>query len=89
MHKGTLLLILLGFIGFYTPLFAQDARITGNPGNPEKGEAKENYQMSQDQWEINERIKNNFNHLNTVPLYNSNDIEVQLGPAQFQFTIPF
>jgi len=89
MLKRVSYLILLSFIGFCTPLFAQDTRITGTPGSPEKNKSQENYQISLEQWEANERVKNNFNRLNTFPLYNNSDIQLDLGPAQFQITIPF
>ena len=81
MRKITYLLILLAFFGSAT-LFAKE---------PKKlEEASYHYKKdSLDYWEWLQTLKDHMNHLQTVPLVDNENIEFELGPAQFQMTIPF
>ena len=81
MRKINYLLILLAFLAA-APVFAEEPK--------QKEENLDRYKKySPDYSERLERLKDHMNRLQTVPIINNKSIELQLGPAQFQMTIPF
>lgn len=81
MRKTTYLLILLAFF-VSTPLLAKE------PKKLEEG----SYHYKKDSlshWEWLQTLKGHMNPLQTIPFIDNENIELELGPAQFQMTIPF
>lgn len=88
MTKTTILMILLVLLAPIA-LYAQEAKKPTAP-NTHYLELPMAYQkMTADDWEGLMKQKNHLNPFNTFPLINNETLQLDLGPAQFQFTIPF
>ena len=86
MRKMLYPLILLAFL-VVTPCFAQEG-VKSADLSPAEGCFK--YKKdSLNHWEMVQRIKSNINHLQTVPFVSNAGFALDIGPAQFQLTIPF
>ena len=86
MQKIIYLLILLTFL-VSIPCFAQEG-VKPSSLSPSEGCFK--YKKdSLNHWEMVHRIKSNINHLQTVPFISNAGFQFDVGPAQFQLTIPF
>lgn len=81
MKKIYTLLILLCFLATL-PCFAKEPKPKGEHPTYYKKESLEHAEWLG-------KMKDHMNRLQTVPLFNNESIELQLGPAQFQMTIPF
>ena len=88
MRKIPLLLILFSFFVLTPSLFAQDHDWKLKLDDPTKDrDAQPGSRDNFDSWEADKRIKQNFIPLRTIPLYEDDKVDVEIGPAQFQIRL--
>lgn len=86
MKKNLFVLILFVFFIFTPILFAREkSPLDFKDKDPtQQSDAKGDSRTNFDSWEAGRKIRDNFMPLRTVPLYNNEKVDVEIGPVQFQ-----
>lgn len=83
-------LILLAFLLISQTSEAQNAAISAKPDIPSKSRQEPDRRLPLAQWdETNQNIRDHFAPMNTITVYTSSSIEINMGPAQMQIIFPF
>ena len=91
MERFYIYLILFIFIGSALPAFAKTIKISAAPEAPQATYPLQDVRLPLNQWDSdNQEKRDNLNHITTIfSLYNTRQMEIDLGPAQFEITFPF
>ena len=90
MRRFYIYLISLVFIGSAIPTFAKTIKISAVPEAPQKTYPLQDVRLPLSQWDSdNQEKRDNLSHITTIfSLYNTRQVEIDLGPAQFEITFP-
>lgn len=90
MSKKFISLILFVFLSISSQILAQEAAISAIPTAPLGNAPNRDPTLPLDQWnEANQQIRDNFVPFNTYPVYENENIGINIGPAQIQIIFPF